>query len=310
MELVTPEQPLIRAALQPPVVISCGEGMLELARVDGQDRLGTAGDTLNTAIHLARQGIATAYLTALGTDSFSDEMLATWACEGLNCSLVLRHPTRHAGLYAVTTDAGGERSFTYWRSESAARAMFALPTMAEMLPRVAEARVFYFSLISLAILPAEGRTALLELARAVRSSGGQVAFDSNYRPAMWGSPAEAAQWRDAAIALADLGLPTLDDEQRLDPSLDAAAVQRAWASLGCRQVVVKLGPQGCLLPDGTISAPGAVLAPVDTAGAGDAFNAGFIAGWLSGRPLAEAAKAGHDLAGWTIMRRGALPSRD
>ncbi|MBO9581877.1 MAG: sugar kinase [Sphingobium sp.] len=284
--------------------------MLELTRADGQARLGTAGDTLNTAIHLARQGLPTAYLTALGMDSFSDEMLATWAAEGLDCRLVLRHPNRQPGLYAVTTDERGERSFTYWRGESAAREMFALPDMARLMPHVAQARLFYFSLLSLAILPFEGRQALLALAAAVRKGGGQVAFDSNYRPAMWSTPAEARQWRDAAIAVADLGLPTLDDEQRLEPGIDAAAAQRTWTALGCDLTIMKLGPAGCRLPDGQIIAPPAVLAPVDTAGAGDAFNAGFIAAWLAGTSLEAAAAAGHRLAGWTIMRPGALPARD
>lgn len=309
MELVRPSATAHYASLDAPEVVCCGEGMLELARIGQEARLGTAGDTLNTAIHLVRRGVATSYLTALGTDCFSDEMLETWAAEGLDCTLVLRHPTRLPGLYAVTTDDKGERGFTYWRGESAAREMFALPDIAKLTPKVAGSRLFYFSLVTLAILPAEGRKVLLELAEDVRRNGGNVAYDSNYRPALWASACEALEWHDAAIRVASLGLPTLDDEQRFDPDLDAAAVQRYWTARGCQLVIVKLGPQGCLLPDGKISAPHAVLAPVDTAGAGDAFNAGFMAGWLAGKSPGEAAMDGHRLAGWTIMRRGALPSR-
>jgi 2-dehydro-3-deoxygluconokinase len=188
--------------------------------------------------------------------------------------------------------------------------MFALPETAGLVPQVAPTRLFYFSLVSLAILPVDGRKALLALAAAVRTAGGEVAFDSNYRPTMWSSPDEARHWRDAAIAVADLGLPTLDDEQKLEPGVDGADVQLAWAALGCTCVIVKLGPEGCRLPSGQVVAPPAVLAPVDTAGAGDAFNAGFIADWIAGKPHEEAALAGHRLAGWTIMRRGALPARD
>ena len=99
-----------------------GEGMLELSQEGAAWRLGYGGDTLNTAIHLARAGIETAYLTAVGSDPFSADLKAKWQGEGLDTSLILTHPTRGSGLYAINTDERGERSFTYWRGESAARA--------------------------------------------------------------------------------------------------------------------------------------------------------------------------------------------
>lgn len=292
---------------RPVQVVCCGEGMLELSRREGQARLAWAGDTLNTAVHMARMGIPTAYLTALGTDPFSEDMIAAWQEEGLDCSLVLRHPTRVPGLYAISTDATGERSFTYWRSESAARAMFAMPQMAEARDEAVHARLFYFSLISLAILPDEGREALIALAADVRAGGGAVAFDSNYRPRLWASAHEAVTWRDRAIATAAIGLPTLEDEQALQAHATAAGVGVHWTALGCPEVVVKQGAGGCLLPDGSQSLPPRHLVPVDTSGAGDAFNAAYLAARLAGRPPSSAAAEGHALAGWTIMHPGAIP---
>lgn len=289
-------------------IVCCGEAMLELVREGAGWRLGFGGDTLNTAIHLARGGHEVAYLTALGADPFSADLRERWRAEGLDCSLVLTHPERQAGLYAITTDAAGERSFTYWRDTSAARAMFALPEMASAADRAAQADLLVFSLISLAILPDAGREALLALARAVKANGGRVAFDGNYRPRLWASPEETRHWRDAALTMADIGLPTLEDEVALG-SGDADDIAAHWQALGCAEVVVKLGASGCRLPDGTLVAPEAVLAPVDTSGAGDAFNAGYLGARMSGATVAEAARAGHELAGWTIMRPGAIPSR-
>lgn len=287
-----------------------GEGMLELSGTPGQWRLGHGGDTLNTAIHLARGGVDTAYFTALGTDPFSADLLARWQGEGLDTSLVLRHPARGAGLYAITTDAAGERSFTYWRGESAARELFACPGIEQACASAARADLLAFSLISLAILPEAGRARVIELARAVRAQGGRVAFDGNYRPRLWRDPAEARQWRDYAIAAADIGLPTLEDEVLLGSPDDPEAVRAHWQAQGCAEVVVKLGAAGCLLPDGTLVAPPHVLQPVDTSGAGDAFNAGYLAARLRRQDMAAAAQAGHALAGWTIMRPGAIPARD
>lgn len=288
-------------------VVLVGEGMLELARKDGAWQLGHGGDTLNTAIHLARAGHDSALLTALGTDSYSDQLRAGWEAEGLDTSLVLTHPERIAGLYAITLDSLGERSFSYWRQFSAAREMFALPGAEEAIERAAAADLLAFSLITLAILPPEGRAALLALAAQVRGNGGLVAFDGNYRPRLWNTSAEARAARDAAIAVAQIGLPTLEDETALSGEADADAVAAHWQGLGCSETVVKMGAAGCRLPDGVILPPGAVLRPVDTSGAGDAFNAGYLAARAEGAEIAQAALRGHALAGWTIMRPGAIP---
>jgi 2-dehydro-3-deoxygluconokinase len=290
-----------------------GEAMLELSRDGDRWRMGYGGDTINTAIHIARAGIDTAYLTALGDDGFSADLRdLEWPGEGLDTSLVLTDPARGPGLYAITTDAAGERSFTYWRGQSAARGVFSCAGIAAALERVAAADLFGFSLISLAILPPEGREQLYALAREVRARGGRVAFDGNYRPRLWESVADARAARDAAIAVADIGLPTLDDEAAMhmpDP-LSAEDVAAHWTGLGCGETIVKLGAAGCRLPDGSILPPPEILSPVDTSGAGDAFNGGYLSARLTGASITDSALAGHRLAGWCVMRRGAIPARE
>ena len=131
-----------------------GEGMVELRQdADGTCRIGYGGDTLNTAIHMARHGCDVAYATALGEDTYSTQLHAAWSAEGLDCSTILTDPERGAGLYAITLDEAGERSFTYWRSDSAARKMFAQPDSAALAQTIRETGALAFSLISLAILP-------------------------------------------------------------------------------------------------------------------------------------------------------------
>lgn len=291
-------------------IVLIGEAMLELSRKGGGWDLGYGGDTLNTAIHLARAGHDTAYLTALGSDPLSADLKQRWAAEGLDTSLVLDHPTRSTGLYAISTDAAGERSFSYWRDTSAAREMFALPGAAAALQVAEQANLISFSLITLAILPSEAQVTLLDLCQRVRERGGKVAFDGNYRPRLWPSAAAACAARDAAIACADIGLPTLDDEALLCPGMTADAVAAHWQRLGCGETVVKLGPAGARLPDGTIVPPPQVLEPVDTSGAGDAFNGGYLAARMNGLDIAAAAMTGHRLAGWCVMRPGAIPAQD
>ncbi|AXK43677.1 sugar kinase [Erythrobacter aureus] len=285
--------------------------MFELAvRPAGGWELGHGGDTLNTALHMARMGLNVAFASALGGDAFSDGLRKAWTEEGLDLSMVLCDPSRSTGLYAISVDEAGERSFTYWRSNSAARQMFALPDSRKIIECAVQSDLLVFSLISLAILPRRGRDALIALAHEVRELGGMVAFDGNYRPRLWQSPTEALSVRDAAIATATIGLPTLEDEIALSSGVTAESVASHWLALGCREVIVKLGKAGCRMPDGSIVTPGIALDPVDTSGAGDAFNAGYLAARLRGCSGVDAAQQGHALAGWTIMRRGAIPPRD
>ena len=67
------------------------------------------------------------YITALGDDSWSDELIAAWDAEGVGTGRVLRLPGRLPGLYIIQTDAKGERRFSYWRETAAARLLFQAP---------------------------------------------------------------------------------------------------------------------------------------------------------------------------------------
>lgn len=287
-----------------------GEAMLELSRGTGDSwNLRYGGDVINTAIHLARSGDTVRLASALGADPMSAELCAAWEAEGVDTSLVLRAADRLPGLYAIETDATGERSFHYWRGEAAARRMFDLPGSAEMVAQAAQSDLLYFSLITLAILPDAGRETLLDLCASVRANGGKVAFDGNYRARLWSDAATACHWRDRAIAVSDMGLPTLADEVEMGAADDAQDAAARWGAGEGREVVVKLGGDGCLV-DGTIVPIPQRVPVIDSSGAGDAFNGGYLHARLAGATPVDAAVAGHRLAGWNIGRRGAIPARD
>ena len=204
------------------------------------------GDTLNTAIHLARLGCDVAYATAIGCDEESDALLGAWQAEGIDTSLVGRHPDRRAGRYRIAVDSAGERSFSYERSHSAARDMFALEAYADWTGAVGEADCFVCSLISLAILPDGAREQVLELANRSR----RTAYDGNYRPALWESADATLHWHERAIGRADIGLPTIEDEIALRGegwSGAEADVAACWRDLGCGEVLVKAGADGCFV---------------------------------------------------------------
>jgi 2-dehydro-3-deoxygluconokinase len=296
-----------------PTVLAIGEAMIELSGADLRaPALGFAGDVLNTAIGLARLGVGVGFATALGDDPFSAELLSMVGDEGVGTSAIATVPGGLPGLYAIRTDADGERRFYYWRRDSAARRMLDSGRDAALGAAVSAARHVYLSGITLAILPDAARQALFALLDRARDAGTTILFDGNYRPALWGDPGEARAATAALLARTAIALPTFQDEQALFGDRTAEAVAARLHGLGVAEVVVKDGVRGCF-----VSAPGSsrwvdvpvAVAPVDTSGAGDAFNAGYLAARLAGRPPADAALAGHRMAAVTLAHAGAIPPR-
>jgi 2-dehydro-3-deoxygluconokinase len=292
---------------------SIGECMVEFSQAgDGLFARGFGGDTLNTALYLARLGVDTSYVTALGDDRLSDAMLVAWRAEGIRTDEVLRLPGRLPGLYMIERDAHGERCFLYWRDKAAAREFFDRIDDAA-LDRLARFDWLYLSGISLSLYGETGRARLRDLLTAARRNGGRIAFDGNYRPRGWSDAATARRAFSEILPLVDLALPTLEDEQALFADADATSCFARLKAAGIKEIVVKRGPLGCLIDaDGTLLdiSPHEVVRPVDTTAAGDSFNAGYLAARIGGASPADAALAGHRLARAVIMSPGAVILRE
>jgi 2-dehydro-3-deoxygluconokinase len=275
--------------------------------------LGFAGDTYNTAVYLHRVadrlGISAevGYLTGLGDDPYSELIRAAWSREGIK-DRSITVPGRQPGLYAVNTDARGERSFTYWRSTSAAAALFAGTGWIDHL----DGDLIHFSGITLQLMSRPARRDFFARLAVLRQRGSTVSFDTNFRPAGWSDPAAAREVFARAAANADIILATNDDEHALwgdrQPQ-DALERYRAW---GAREVVLKMGADGALVADGPqvhhIEATPVPLV-VDTTAAGDSFAGGYLAGRLARMPPAVAAGLGAELAAVVIQSPGAIIAR-
>lgn len=291
-------------------IVCLGEAMVELSMEPGRPdraRVGYAGDTLNTAIYVKRSAprLDVAFCTKLGTDPFSDRMTAMMADEGLITGTVLRATDRLPGLYAISTDAGGERSFTYWRNDSAARALFDTPGLD--LADIARFDVLYLSAISLAILPAAHRDRLIGWLPEYRRRGGIVAFDSNFRPQLWTDLDTARRCIAATWRQTDIALPSLDDEMALFGDPGEREVLARLAGYGIAGGALKRGADGPLsLQSGIALACEPVKDVIDSTAAGDSFNGGYLAARLCGRRDEDCLAAGHTLAARVIRHRGAI----
>ena len=183
------------------------------------------------------------YVTALGTDSFSDQMIAARQQEQVHTQLVQRLPDKMPGLYFIETDAHGERTFWYWRSDAAARFWLDSPQAGAICQQLAHYDYLYLSGISPAILPQASREKLMVLLSACRQNGGTVIFDNNYRPRLWADSASAQQAYAAMLRHTDIAFLTLDDEHLLwgeQPLADVIARTRRRRAGNCDQTWCRL----------------------------------------------------------------------
>lgn len=293
-------------------IVSIGECMGELSETGtpGTLNMGFAGDTLNTAYYLRRslgRDWQVDYVTAIGTDGLSQRMLDFLKAEGIGTHHVAQLADKTIGLYYITLK-DGERSFTYWRSDSAAKKLASDP--AALARALEEADLAYWSGITLAILSTQDRLALIEALSQFAGRGGTVVFDPNLRPRLWDNPESMRGWIHRAAAVSDLCLPSFEDEATWFGDADPEATIKRYLAEGARRVVVKNGAGDVTYAGSNGEISKTAIPPVehivDTTAAGDSFNAGYLAAELAGASVTDAIAAGARLAASVIGARGAL----
>jgi 2-dehydro-3-deoxygluconokinase len=292
-------------------VASIGECMIELKQAGGDlYSRGYGGDTLNTAVYLARLGVGVDYITALGDDPMSDEMLAGWALEAVGTKQVLRLPGKLPGIYLIGTDEKGERRFFHWRDTSAVRRLMDLPETSGILDSLAGYDLIYLSAVTLSLYNEQGRARLIAALRRARGSGARVAFDTNFRIRGWPDLDVARAVFGEAFEAADIVLASTEDLLPLYPEADAESLM---ARISSPEAVLRLPePASIVRSEGAshaIKADPVTDPVVDTTAAGDSFSAAFIAARLAGAEPVEAARMGHRLAGVVVCHPGAIIPR-
>jgi 2-dehydro-3-deoxygluconokinase len=299
--------------------VACiGECMIELRQAQGGQAgqrgglysRGFGGDTLNTAVYLARLGVDVDYVTALGDDPLSDQMIAGWAAEGVGTKRVARMPGKLPGIYMIQTEENGERRFFHWRENSAARSLMDLPEIEDILNSLASYDVVYLSAITLSIYSENGRRRLIAALKRARLLGTRFAFDTNFRVRGWPDLNVARGVYSAAFEAADIVLASTEDLLPLYPGESNATLM---AGISSPEVVLKLGEPASFLRfagnSSEVKAAPVTRPVVDTTAAGDSFAAAYIAARLAGADPIEAARAGHRLAGVVVCYPGAIIPR-
>lgn len=295
-------------------LLCLGECMVELSPQaqtdDGQVfRMSFAGDSFNTAWYARKLLPASwqvAYGSCIGDDELSDEMAEFMTAAGIDTRALRRIQESTVGLYMILLREG-ERSFSYWRGQSAARRLADDPDW--LMARIAEAGTLFFSGITLAILPPSGRSVLLDALAAARKQGKRVVFDTNMRPRLWEDRETMCRTLERGAEVAQVVLPSFDEEQAAFGDKSPSATAKRYQGLGAETVVVKNGAGPVhLCHDDHLGFydPPVVAQVVDTTAAGDSFAAGFMAGVLQGEEPAKAVEAAMRLSALVVRHRGAL----
>lgn len=291
-------------------IVCAGEAMIELVPTgaDCEYRRSFAGDTFNTAWYLAQihPDWSIDYLTTVGRDRLSEDFCSFVRRAGIGTEHIARHETRSLGLYLIELQEG-ERSFQYWRERSAARLLADDPVA--LAAAFAGADMIYFSGITLAILADDARKRFFSALDMAQSKGARIAFDPNLRPRLWPDLDEMRSVITQGARLADIVLPSFDEEAHFFGDATPDATIARYQSAGSKAVVVKNGDGPIHFTGGQSQEPifpRAVSEVVDTTAAGDSFNAAFIAGHLSATDAKSAIEAACRLSSYVISARGAL----
>jgi 5-dehydro-2-deoxygluconokinase len=281
------------------------------------------GSPTNTAIGAARLGLKAALLTRVGGDHMGRFIREQLVREGVDVASVLTDPARLTALVVLGIQDRETFPLIFYREDCADMAL----TAADV--DEAQVRAARAVLINGTHLSQEGvRACSLRAAELARACGGKVVFDIDYRPVLWGlttrdlgenrfvAHGAVTEILQRVLPLCDLVVGTEEEIHILGGATDTLVALRAIRERTEALIVCKRGPQGCVafpgaIPDALdagVGGPGFEVEVFNVLGAGDAFMAGFLRGWLRDLPLERCCELANAAGALVVSRHGCAPA--
>lgn len=249
----------------------------------------TAGAESNVAVGLTKLGIEAAWLSRLGQDEFGVFIRNQLRAEGVDCSHVIFDSQHRTGIMFKETGVGETKVF-YYRENSAASHM----TPEDLDPQLfAGIRVLHLSGIT-PVLSQNCKETALAAIQLARQNGAMVSFDPNIRRKLWKDVDYAPLIRSITLDC-EIVLLGLDEAEALFGIREPDAIFDTLFTQGkAKYAAIKDGGNGALVADADLreKLPPFPCKPVEPIGAGDGFNAGFLAGILQGKDVVTAGRMG------------------
>ncbi len=268
------------------------------------------GSVANVSVALARLGVSTAFVGTVGDDGYGRFVQHDLAREGVDTRYLLPVRDAFTTMVIAMIEPNGERLVVAWPTQGGAH-IHLRPD--DISPQAIE-NAAWLHTSGMVLRDSPVREAVLHAMELARAAGVPVSLDLNLRLELWGWHDHIRETVTRAIALADVVFGSAAEE--IVPLAQSDTVEAAALALtgGQRTVVARLGAEGALAvtPAGdSMRVPSFSTPIVDTLGAGDAFDGGFIAARLAGHDTGEATRWGNAVAALKIARKGArgLPTR-
>ncbi len=267
-----------------------------------------AGSAANLAVYLATAGLAVGFISRVGADELGAWLLSRLGECGIDTSLLRPVPDQLTPVSFCWADQSGEKVFYFYRFAGFSDPMATFTTEQVESAEILRGKLFDFTEATVRAEPL--RSAALHAATIARQAGRTVCYAVNYRPDSWAEPLEAIRRvQKQAIAAADLVVMNEDEASLIFETQNTSVALAEAMSLGPSVVAVTSGARGGLLGhDGGPTEIASYSVPVQyDVGAGDAFHAGFVAGYLRGMSAPQSAQLGAAMAALNISRPASAP---
>jgi 5-dehydro-2-deoxygluconokinase len=281
------------------------------------------GSPANAAVGVARLGLKPAMLTRVGDEHNGRFVRETLAAEGVDVGHVLTDPKRLTALVFLGILDRDTFPLVFYRDNCADMAIGEDDFDADF---IASASALLLSGTHLSQpMTYESCRKAMSLAKA---AGTKVVLDIDYRPVLWGLtrpgmgeqrfvPSDDVSARlQTVIGQCDLVVGTEEEIHIAGGSTDTLAALRRLRELTAATLVVKRGPMGCIVFDAAIpdaiekglQGPGFPVDVYNVLGAGDAFMAGFLRGWIVNEPLLRCCAYANACGALVVSRHGCAPA--
>jgi tagatose kinase len=302
-----------------PHVLSIGELLVEVMRTGVDQPLSEPGPFVGPfpsgapAIFIdavARLGVSTGFIGAVGADAFGDCVISRLQADGVETSQVRTLPGMTTGIAFVSYQRDGSRSFVFHLPQSAA---------AQITPENVDAAYVsgaqFLHITGSALATSEGmRQACYRAVELCKAAGGRISFDPNVRPELLGLD-RLRQICAPVLETCDVLFPSGAEARFLTGIEDETAACQTLVEQGIPLVALKQGEEGSTIftRDGMLHAPPLRVEEVDPTGAGDCYDAGFVVGLLEGWPLPRVAAFANIVGALSVTRLGpmeGIPGRE